>query len=96
MMETITNCLNKAECDPSISAILLKNNGDHFCSGIDYSELIDCKDKQAYKAKANELCSAIRYVAYQFWSILWPLLEVGIYPDFFSRGLFTNRFLKSF
>ncbi|XP_065064313.1 chromodomain Y-like protein 2 isoform X2 [Rhopilema esculentum] len=60
MMETITNCLNKAECDPSISAILLKNNGDHFCSGIDYSELIDCKDKQAYKAKANELCSAIR------------------------------------
>ena len=62
MMETIANCLATAQQDPSVNAVVIRNNGDHFCSGIDYSELIDCSDKQQHKSKVTELCSAIRYV----------------------------------
>ena len=65
MMETIANCLNKANNDSSVHAVIIRNNGDHFCSGIDYSELIDCSDKQEYKAKVAELCAAIRLVYMQ-------------------------------
>jgi len=60
MMETIANCLATAQQDPSVNAIIIRNNGDHFCSGIDYSELIDCSDKQQHKSKVMELCTAIR------------------------------------
>ena len=62
MMETITNCLYNAQRDPSVHAVIIRNNGDHFCSGIDYSELIDCTDKQEYRVKGTELCAAIRLV----------------------------------
>ena len=64
MMETITECLQTAEEDKSIHAVLLRNNGDHFCSGIDYSEIIDCTSGHEIKSKASEICRAIRYSLY--------------------------------
>ena len=64
MMETITECLQTAEEDKSIHAVLLRNNGDHFCSGIDYSEIIDCTSEHEIKSKASEICRAIRYALY--------------------------------
>ena len=60
MMETISNCLNNAQNDESVHAVIIRNNGDHFCSGVDYSELIDCTDRQEYRAKVTELCAAIQ------------------------------------
>lgn len=62
MMETIASCLSKSHKDPAIQSVIIQNNGDHFCSGIDYSELIDCTEKQEYKAKGAELCAAIKSV----------------------------------
>ena len=60
MMETIANCLKNTQTDDSVHAVIIRNNGDHFCSGIDYSELIDCTDRQEYRAKVVELCAAVQ------------------------------------
>eukprot|EP00794_Sanderia_malayensis_P018884 gene18884-20785_t len=59
MMGSLMQCLQSAQKDAEISAVLLCNNSDHFCSGVDYSELIECDDKQ-YKEKATEICNSLR------------------------------------
>lgn len=59
MMDTLTQCLQAAQNDSSVRAVVLKNNGDHFCSGIDFSELIECDEKH-FKSRATEICASVR------------------------------------
>ncbi len=59
MMDTIDHCLQTAQKDKETRAVLIRNNGDHFCSGFDYSELIEC-DEREYKKKCTEFCNSIR------------------------------------
>ena len=60
MIESLTACLEDAGQNSSIKAVLIRNNGDYFCSGIDYSDLIECGSEKFYRQKATELADAIK------------------------------------
>ncbi|XP_057291002.1 chromodomain Y-like protein isoform X1 [Hydractinia symbiolongicarpus] len=61
MLDSICDCLMKAKKNSEVKAVLLTNNGDFFCSGIDYSELMNCIDDKEYRALVYELISGIRH-----------------------------------
>lgn len=72
MLDSICDCLIKAKKNSEVKAVLLTNNGDFFCSGIDYSELMNCIDDKEYRALVYELISGIRYTAFfSFHSLLF-------------------------
>lgn len=60
MLDTMRDHMLKAQKDPNVKAILICSNDDYFCSGIDYTDLIDCTDDKAYKYLVNTLVSTLR------------------------------------
>jgi len=60
MLESLRECLVKATKNSEVKAVLLTNNGNYFCSGIDYTTLVNCSDDKEYKSLASELVSSIR------------------------------------
>jgi len=60
MLDSLRDCLVKATKNNEVKAVLLSNNGNYFCSGIDYTGLMNCNDDKEYKSMVFELVSSIR------------------------------------
>ena len=60
MMATICECFNRARKNPDIKAVLICNNGDFFCSGVDYTDLVNSSDDKEYKSLASKLVVALK------------------------------------
>lgn len=60
MLDTIRSYMIKARKSDDVKAVLFCNNGDYFCSGIDYEDLVECTDEKSYKALVNLLVSTLR------------------------------------
>ena len=54
----------RARKSDEVKAVLFCNNGDYFCSGIDYEDIIECTDEKSYKALVKELVSTLRSVEF--------------------------------
>lgn len=59
MLESLRDCFIRASNNSSVKVVLLRNNGDHFCSGIDYSGIIACDDSDKVEEIADTLTAAI-------------------------------------
>jgi len=60
MLEALRDCFLKAMKSKEVKAVLLTGNGSYFCSGLDYSPLMNCNDDAEYKALATELVASVR------------------------------------
>jgi len=60
MLEALRDCFLKAMKNKEVKAILLTGNGTYFCSGLDYSPLMNCSDDVEYKALVTELVASVR------------------------------------
>jgi len=60
MLECLCDCLQKAKKSSDVKAIVLTNNGDYFCSGVDYTDLMHCTDDKEYKMLVNDIITSLR------------------------------------
>jgi len=60
MLEALRDCFLKAMKNKEVKAVLLTANGTYFCSGLDYSPLINCNDDVEYKTLVSELVASVR------------------------------------
>ncbi|XP_002165878.3 chromodomain Y-like protein 2 [Hydra vulgaris] len=86
MLAIICECLHRACKNPDVKAVLICSNGDYFCSGIDYSELVNSSDDKEYKSNASKLVVAIKSLLAELLlfpkpivcAVNGPALELGV------------------
>lgn len=74
MLESLRDYLIKAMKSKDVKAILLTGNGSHFCSGIDYSCLVNCNDDNEWKLAVNRLIPSIKSFLDVFLSFTKPIV----------------------
>lgn len=60
MLDSLRDCFVRAVKNNEVKAVLLTNNGNYFCSGIDYTRLMNCVDDKEYKSLVFDLVNCIR------------------------------------
>jgi len=74
MLDAIRNHMIKAKKNDTIKAVLFCSSGDYFCSGIDYSEFVECSDDKTYKILVNDLISCLRNFFTTWFSFTKPIV----------------------
>jgi len=60
MLDTLRDYLIKARKTENVRAVLFCSEGDYFCSGLDYSDLVECEEDKMYKILVTNLIATLR------------------------------------
>jgi len=74
MLESLRDCLLKAAKNKDVKAVLLTGNGSYFCSGLDYTPLMNSTNATEYKGLVIQLVSSIRSFLQLFTTFSKPIV----------------------